>query len=132
LRSTGSPTSKLSNSTPKVADKVAHREEILKCDNRLSLLLELQIPVVCEISMGESVEEESEAVEQEHELAANADIETKEEAEDEEPEEEIEEESEEHESEKIEEREDVIEDTKERSEEEHKKAKRRKGGVWKH
>ena len=82
--------------------------------------------------MGQDMEQESDAVEQEHELAANADIETKEEAEEEKSEEETEEESEEQESERIEEREDVIEDTKERSEVEHKKAKRRKKGTWKH
>jgi hypothetical protein len=77
-----------------------------------------------EASETEDSVEDTEAVMQERDVAAEPDVETVDEAQDEEPEEEIEVESEDRESEKIEERE-------EEKESEHKKSKRRKRGVRK-
>ncbi|MFI5421181.1 MAG: hypothetical protein ACHQ1H_09475 [Nitrososphaerales archaeon] len=73
--------------------------------------------------------EQSDAAGEEHDLAADEDVETKAKFDDKEAQLETEKVSEHHESAGIEEHEDALENNKERMEVEHKKAKRRKKGT---
>jgi hypothetical protein len=73
--------------------------------------------------------EQTEAAEEEHDLATDENVETKAQFDDKEAQLETEKVSENHESAEIEEQEDALENNKERMEDDHKKAKRRKKGT---